>query len=608
MTDDHSPTADAQPSPASVSEINEDGRPVRVNGEVINNGGKGVAGRTDYSSWDRKAASLLADVEAEDDAEAAESSAALGQDRAPRSQAEADNRKKAADLRNTKKALEGYEKREAGIVQILADALSSGTQPGGGDRAPTRYVTRDLMEAGRRILTISDTIGPGHVVLTEDLSNIESEVAANASLTPKAYEGDAANALAMEQERTRKVQGLIKVSILNLKDCTVTLRCKVLTATVEISRCTNVILRVERGATVATVQADLCEGLCLEFRDAPSGKNHPSPSGRTTLFWGEDKNDRVYHAGVSNLTVATYRDGFVDLETAADYLEMGAKAVGNATPEEVQFITSVVDGKLLTERVVRTGSYAGGSGSARAMTEREAREQERKKEELMEKAVEYARKEMGQGGEGGGLAPSPRGDADGNGGGVTPGGEEVVEEIYSSMSRERIDATVVDCDAQKGKGNEAFSSGEYAQSVLYYTMALDRAAELPDHDEAEAIRAGGSKEVAENVKKGPKGELAMKQMYPRHVILSNRSAAFLKLGDHERALADAELASALDPTYVKGVFRRGLALHAMKQYEAAIPALAEAHKIEPKNKQIRQALTFAEAGMQREMRKRMGGA
>ena len=81
----------------------------------------------------------------------------------------------------------------------------------------------------------------------------------------------------------------------------------------------------------------------------------------------------------------------------------------------------------------------------------------------------------------------------------------------------------------------------------------------------------------------------------------------MKLGHHDKALGDGIEAERLDPTYVKGIFRKGLALHAMGRYEEAIASLATAQKIEPKNKQIKQALGFAEMRMTQEIRKRMQG-
>ncbi len=58
--------------------------------------------------------------------------------------------------------------------------------------------------------------------------------------------------------------------------------------------------------------------------------------------------------------------------------------------------------------------------------------------------------------------------------------DEVVEEVYASATKEEIDGIVSSIEDQKAKGNEALTLGEYAQAVLHYTMALDRAADLPD--------------------------------------------------------------------------------------------------------------------------------
>lgn len=77
------------------------------------------------------------------------------------------------------------------------------------------------------------------------------------------------------------------------------------------------------------------------------------------------------------------------------------------------------------------------------------------------------------------------------------------------------------------------------------------------------------------------------------------------MGNPEKAYDDACLCLKNDPTYLKGIFRKGMALHAMGKYEEALPVLAEALKHEPKNKQIKQALSFCEIKMTQEMRKRM---
>lgn len=548
----------------------------------------GIAGRTNYSDWNKKANSLLSSLEKEEEEDTQAAKDALGHDKYPNSEDEVIEKAKAAQIAKVKKQLDGYKKREVSVVQMLTDIFSKNDECK--SSSETVRITCHQIDAGKRVLTLADTSGPGTIVLTEDLSNLQSHMPPNTNLSPKSYPNDSENAAPEYNPDGGTINGLVKLSLSNLKDCTVSIKCKVITGLLEVSHCENVTVKICKSATVVTVQADLCQNLSIEFHDAPSGKGI-HPKGLTTIFWGEDKDDRIFHAGVEGLSVKTFRHGFVDLETLADYKQDGAKKMGNATAEEVQFVTSVLDGELVTERVLRQGVQTGttvagavggdaGSGS-RSMTEREMKEVAKRKVEIG-KALEDK-----LGGikildkEGNEVHPVPV--AEKSVKGINDDDDEI-EEIYAGMTKSEIDAVVQDCEAQKSKGNESFSAGEYAQAILLYTLALDHAAELPD-----ASDAGGSN----------------KQLFPRHVVLSNRSASFLKLGHHDKALKDATEAVILEPTYVKGVFRKGLALHAMGQYRDAITSLGAASKIEPKNKQIKQALQFAEVRMEQEMRKRM---
>ena len=74
---------------------------------------------------------------------------------------------------------------------------------------------------------------------------------------------------------------------------------------------------------------------------------------------------------------------------------------------------------------------------------------------------------------------------------------------------------------------------------------------------------------------------------------ANRSQCFLKLGDHEKALADARRCSEVEPENCKGWFRQGVALHALGRYREAIEPLLEAEKLEPSNKQVQDAIRMA---------------
>jgi tetratricopeptide (TPR) repeat protein len=116
-------------------------------------------------------------------------------------------------------------------------------------------------------------------------------------------------------------------------------------------------------------------------------------------------------------------------------------------------------------------------------------------------------------------------------------------------------------ELKKTGGNEAFAEGNYAQAAIFYTEAVDLAA--------------------------PDSPL-------RPICFANRSFANMKLGRLPEALADADEAILADPKYVKGHFRRGLALHALKRYRDAALALSKALDMEPGNKQIKEALGFAD--------------
>jgi hypothetical protein len=115
--------------------------------------------------------------------------------------------------------------------------------------------------------------------------------------------------------------------------------------------------------------------------------------------------------------------------------------------------------------------------------------------------------------------------------------------------------------ANKAKGNEAFKTGDYGSAIAHYELSLQDT-EL-DSDKS--------------------------------IVHSNRAACFLKLGRLEEALKEAERSVALDEKNIKGNFRVGLALHALKRYGEAVKALEKAQSLEKKqNKDIENAIRMAE--------------
>lgn len=87
----------------------------------------------------------------------------------------------------------------------------------------------------------------------------------------------------------------------------------------------------------------------------------------------------------------------------------------------------------------------------------------------------------------------------------------------------------------KAKGNQALQAKKFAEAVGFYTKA---------------INLDGA-----NV-----------------VYYSNRSAAYLSMGDAQNALNDANSCIGLDPEFAKGYSRKGAALHALKRFNDSIAA------------------------------------
>lgn len=495
-----------------------------------------------------------------------------------RSADEAAERVKAKAAKKTKKTLDRFKARENKIIQNLTDLLSAKD----GETKQTVRITRDHLGAGKRVLSVTDVSGVAvdcsTIVLTADLSHLESKMPVN--VTAKNFAEDAENDVVEEptpaNAKERSVFGVIKVFLANLQNCTVIVKCKIITGTVELHNCRNVCIKVEKEATVATVQADLSDNIVIEFHDAVSGKHVPGQN--PALYWGDDKDDRIFHAGITNMTVRIYRDDYLESEIVTDYLKDGAEQIGNSSPKEFQFVTSCFDGQLLTEKVVRAGSSTG--KNVRAMTDRELEAEKERREKAAKMAVKMA-EDMIQIKDKDGNILVKKEDAlpvDTAATEVT----KVVEEIYTSCSAEQIKEIVHECEVLKARGNEAFGAGEYGQAILHYSLSLDKAQELPDADSD-----------------------SKKSLFPRDLIYSNRAAAFLKLGQHEKAEADAVKALEINPDNLKANFRSGLALHASGKYAEALPVLAAAYKLEPHNKQIKQALQFCEVRLEQEHRKRM---
>lgn len=112
----------------------------------------------------------------------------------------------------------------------------------------------------------------------------------------------------------------------------------------------------------------------------------------------------------------------------------------------------------------------------------------------------------------------------------------------------------------KSRGGDAFREKDFPAAIDCYTQAL----ELNPNDET---------------------------------LLSNRSLCWLRLGNAERALADAQACRALRPDWHKACYREGAALHMLQRFDEAANAFYEGVQLAPDNKELVDAFRDAvEAG------------
>ncbi|CAO1633103.1 unnamed protein product [Parajaminaea phylloscopi] len=117
------------------------------------------------------------------------------------------------------------------------------------------------------------------------------------------------------------------------------------------------------------------------------------------------------------------------------------------------------------------------------------------------------------------------------------------------------------------QGKEAFKRKEYAEAIKLFTLAIDVAASRPLWEAAVISR----------------DELA--------VCLANRSAAFAAVEDWVDSYVDADAVVQLKKPWLKGHYRKGLALHKMGRHDEAREAYLLGLQFDPESPDLLQAIS-----------------
>jgi stress-induced-phosphoprotein 1 len=104
----------------------------------------------------------------------------------------------------------------------------------------------------------------------------------------------------------------------------------------------------------------------------------------------------------------------------------------------------------------------------------------------------------------------------------------------------------------KAKGNEAFKAKKYTEAIDWYTKAIA----LDPNSEASGA------------------------------IYSNRAGSWQNLNNYEKAVEDSEQCIRVRPDWLKGHFRKGVAMESMGKYDEAQKSFQEALRLSPGNEEV----------------------
>jgi tetratricopeptide (TPR) repeat protein len=303
---------------------------------------------------------------------------------------------------------------------------------------------------------------------------------------------------------------VLKLLVENCHNCHITMsKFSLLSGTCELWTCQGVTFTAD--AFIGTIQLDSCKKMSIRLP-------------------AKDSLAQLVQAGVHDLSVA-FDDITHNFVSGFEHLKGEHKEL---TPSDssTQFITRLVEGNFMTEKVIRLVHDYPTTLREIEKFNKEGQATEEKIREMTESVLGHALSEEE---------------------------EKKVKDLKAQLDarKESSHAPEARAEVRKLKGNEEFKEGNVAQALVSYT---------------EAILA-----------------------FPTAPVYANRAQCFLKLQQWEKALEDCDACLKLEPGYgVKAQFRRGLALMELGRYAEAGMCFSLTLELEPQNKNARSSLAMAQ--------------
>jgi len=303
----------------------------------------------------------------------------------------------------------------------------------------------------------------------------------------------------------------------------------VTTVKILIEDCHNTVFYLNGPITTSVVEIWKCNNCTLQIDTEVFTLQADLCNSLTINYTHKIQLGSLVQAGINNLRVNFKDYDNLSFDSGFNLLKDDPKFQDKDIPlnEKIdQFITRFIDGNLLTELILRDakGFYT---------TEREKTAFELQKEKNEQATEDAIRKMIKLAGPAVGLTEA-----------AIAGKSKEAKEAEKEQAKKEANSNV-----KKTAGNRAFTQGKFEQAEKFYTEAIE--------------------------------------IWPEnHILYSNRSATFLQLKNHDKALEDAEKCILLAKDFPKGYFRKAQILMEINRKEEALKAIIEARDLAPKDEEI----------------------